>query len=93
MLSEENPPKEWFFMLRAGLTIREAQVLTFLLLGKPQKIIAMDLGLSPKTINTHKMLIMRKMNVAHDVALVLRAIELRMLKHPSHKGKCTKEHC
>lgn len=65
-----------------NLSPRESQVLTLWLSGIPQKRIALDLGLSTKTVNTYKMMVMRKLNAENDIALVLTAIDLKILKHP-----------
>lgn len=81
-LTPTNQPEEFYGMLRAGLSIREAQVLLGLLAGQEQKVIAIDLGLSAKTIHTYKRTAMEKLNVANDVALILRSIELGFIETP-----------
>jgi FixJ family two-component response regulator len=47
----------------AKLTPRERQVMDFVLAGKPNKLIAGELGLSPKTIEVHRARMMEKMQV------------------------------
>lgn len=47
----------------ASLTSREEEVLKGLCAGFPNKSIAFDLGLSPRTIEVHRANIMRKLNV------------------------------
>lgn len=84
MLEASNPHAD---MIRAGLSPREAQVLELLLSGVPQKAISLDLGLSPKTVNTYKSGLMRKLEAPHDVALILRAIELRFLEAPKRRKR------
>ena len=47
----------------ARLTPRERQVMTCVIDGKPNKVIAAELGLSPKTIEVHRARMMEKMRV------------------------------
>ena len=44
----------------AGLTARQRQILDFVLAGRPSKLIAADLGISQRTVETHRSTIMRK---------------------------------
>jgi two-component system CheB/CheR fusion protein len=44
----------------AGLTVRERQILDLVLAGQPSKNIAADLGISQRTVETHRSAIMRK---------------------------------
>lgn len=56
------------------LTPREKQVLDLVVSGQPNKQIAQELGLSPKTVEVHRanvMLKMRAKNVAHLVRMVM----------------------
>ena len=48
----------------ARLTTRERQVMTCVLEGKPNKVIANQLGLSPKTIEVHRARMMDKMKAS-----------------------------
>lgn len=63
-----------------GLTQRQTQVLRLILEGKPMKLIARDLGLSPNTTKTHVSAVLRALAVttrtqaivaAHRMGLVL----------------------
>ncbi len=58
----------------ARLTPREKQVLKLVVAGNPNKLIAYDLGLSPKTVEFHRANVMSKMSaesVAELVQMVL----------------------
>lgn len=57
-----------------GLTQREEEVLRFLIQGKSNKVIANILGLSTKTIETHRAHIMRKLGVSSMAGLMWMAI-------------------
>lgn len=48
----------------ARLTPRQRQVLDHMIAGKPSKIIAAELGLSPKTVDVHRARVMRTMQAA-----------------------------
>jgi two-component system response regulator FixJ len=54
----------------ATLSAREVQVLNGLVAGLPNKTIAYDLGLSPRTVEMHRAHIMTKMEVSSLSALV-----------------------
>jgi FixJ family two-component response regulator len=47
----------------AKLTARERQVLHEIVAGKPNKIVAAELGVSPKTVEVHRARVMEKMGV------------------------------
>jgi two-component system response regulator FixJ len=55
---------------RAALSGREAEVLDGLLAGKPNKIIAFDLGISPRTVEIYRANVMTKMQAASLSELV-----------------------
>lgn len=47
----------------AGLSPREAEVLAALVAGKPNKVIAFELGISPRTVEVHRAHLMEKLGV------------------------------
>lgn len=57
-----------------GLSNREEEVLRYLIQGKANKVIANVLGLSTKTIETHRAHIMRKLGVSSMAGLMWMAI-------------------
>jgi RNA polymerase sigma factor (sigma-70 family) len=56
-----------------GLTPREREVLDLMTRGLPNKSIAQDLGVSPRTVEIHRARVMEKME-AHSVAELVRMI-------------------
>ncbi|HEX7410377.1 MAG TPA: response regulator FixJ [Candidatus Binatia bacterium] len=52
------------------LTPRERQVMDLVIAGKANKVIASELGLSPKTVEVHRAHVMKKMQVASLADLV-----------------------
>jgi len=61
----------------ASLTPRERQVLDGLVAGKPNKTIAADLGLSPRTVEVHRANVMSKMVASSLSELVRMALAVR----------------
>lgn len=59
----------------AGLSERERQVLSGLLAGHPNKTIAYDLGLSPRTVEVHRANVMTKAGVSSLSELVRLALQ------------------
>jgi FixJ family two-component response regulator len=60
-----------------SLTEREREVLDLLVLGKQNKAIAQDLGVSPRTIEIHRARVMEKMNAQSVAELVRMMIDIR----------------
>jgi len=52
------------------LTDRERQVLQLIVQGKSNKEIALELGISPKTVSVHRTNLMSKLNVQNTVELI-----------------------
>jgi len=59
-----------FAALLTHLTPRERDVMDLVIAGKPNKIIAADLGISPKTVEIHRGRVMEKMQVESVAELV-----------------------
>jgi RNA polymerase sigma factor (sigma-70 family) len=59
-----------FTELLADLTPREREVMNLVIAGKPNKIIASDLGISPKTVEIHRGRVMEKLQVDSVAELV-----------------------
>jgi len=55
---------------RAGLTLRERDVLTRTLLGAPQKVTALDLALAPSTVSTHLSQALRKLELSVSASAI-----------------------
>jgi len=60
-------------MNTANLTPREQQVCDLLVMGMSNKEIAIDLGISPRTVEDFRPIIFRKYNV-HSAAHLIRAV-------------------
>ena len=58
----------------AGLTPKQMQVLTRLLAGQPNKIIAADLGISRRTVENHRAAIMQRSGATSLPALARMAV-------------------
>ena len=54
-----------------GLTYREREVMELVVEGRPNKVIALELGLSEKTVEVHRSRVMHKLQV-HSVADLVR---------------------
>jgi two-component system response regulator FixJ len=63
----------------ATLTNREHDVLQGLVVGKPNKIIAFDLGISPRTVEIYRANVMTKMNAGSLSELVRMALRSGLL--------------
>ncbi len=70
-----------------GLTAREREVLWMIVAGKPTKVIALELGASPKTIEVHRGRVMEKMAAQSVAQLVQMTMPLRPAgKSPAHES-------
>lgn len=61
------------------LTPRERQIMDLLLVGKSNKIIAYELGISQKTVDFHRLHILDKMGVDSVVELVRLLVKIPVL--------------
>ena len=66
-----------------SLTNRERDVLQGLVAGKPNKIVAYDLGISPRTVEIYRANVMTKMGAGSLSALVRMALIAGILESPS----------
>ncbi|KLE35911.1 response regulator transcription factor [Aurantiacibacter luteus] len=62
-----------------GISPREVEVLDELALGKANKVIARDLGISPNTVKTHLARLFEKLGAANRTEAIARARELHLL--------------
>ena len=62
-----------------SLTAREREVLDLMTLGKQNKVIAQDLGVSPRTVEIHRARVMEKMNAQSVAQLVRMMLDLKQL--------------
>ncbi len=70
----------------SALSVRETQVLDRVVEGKANKVIAVELGLSPKTIEVHRARLMKKLRVGSVAELVRLALEHRQSVRDSLAG-------
>ncbi|MGH9126993.1 MAG: HD domain-containing phosphohydrolase [Acidimicrobiales bacterium] len=63
----------------AGLTVRESEVLALLAVGMPNKAIARNLGISPKTVSNHIERIYVKLAVSNRASAAMRAMQYGLL--------------
>jgi two-component system, LuxR family, response regulator FixJ len=72
----------------ATLSNREREVLDALVAGKPNKVIAFHLGISPRTVEVHRRRMMRRLGVRHLSEAVRIAVLARLRSEPaSPKGR------
>jgi DNA-binding NarL/FixJ family response regulator len=81
---EETPaPTPWERV--ALLTPRECDVLRGIASGQTNKALAAALGISPRTVETHRERVMRKLGVNSVAALTTIALETGMLANPDRQ--------
>lgn len=68
------------------LTARQLEVLKLLAQGRSAKEVAFDLGLSVKTVETHRAQIMERLGIRDLPRLVLYAVKHGMVSAQSHQG-------
>lgn len=69
-----SPGQEAYARRVAGLTEREREVMALVVAGKVNKVIAYELGISPKTVELHRSRIMTKMEAVSLTKLVRMAV-------------------
>jgi two-component system response regulator FixJ len=62
------------------LSRREREVGALVVFGMSRREIADELNISPRTVDTHKLHVLAKLECANDVALVWRAFEIGWVK-------------
>ncbi|PLR27307.1 DNA-binding response regulator [Caulobacter zeae] len=70
----QTPGQESYARRLSGLTEREREVMALVVAGKVNKVIAYDLGISPKTVELHRSRIMTKMEATSLTRLVRMAV-------------------
>ncbi|MFP6610279.1 MAG: LuxR C-terminal-related transcriptional regulator, partial [Deltaproteobacteria bacterium] len=68
------------------LSAREREVLDLVVAGKANKVIANELGLSPKTVEVHRARLMKKLNVSSVAELVRLSLEHKQLVRDRFAG-------
>jgi len=63
----------------ARLTPREREVLEYIVDGRPNRVVAVEMGISEKTVEAHRAHIMEKMEATSFADLIARVIQGRML--------------
>lgn len=65
----------------AALSPREREVLDLLIAGKPNKLIAQELGLSPRTVEAHRARLMTRLKVGSLAEAVRLAVQAEFSQH------------
>ncbi len=68
---------------KANLTPRETEVLKLIADGLPNKGIAVELGISIKTVEKHRQQVMNKLNIHEVAGLTRHAVATRMTERSS----------
>lgn len=69
------PPEVATTMVSRGLTVREAEILHYLVTGESNKRIGYALGISEKTVKNHITSLMRKLGSANRTQAALCAVK------------------
>jgi DNA-binding NarL/FixJ family response regulator len=72
LVGDKKPPSSTF---ESPITVREREVLIRIAQGCSNKMMACELGLSPKTVATHRVNLMRKLQLRNIAAVTLYAIK------------------
>jgi two-component system response regulator FixJ len=83
----EDTEKERIASKLAALSQRERQVLDGLIAGHANKVIAYDLGISPRTVEIYRANVMTKMEAASLSELVRMALTAGVLDSPQKPGQ------
>ena len=81
--SQRESDRTAFLKRFAALSTREAEVLHGLVAGKPNKVIAFDLGISARTVEVHRAHVMMKMNARSLSDLVRMSLIIEQERGPT----------
>jgi len=79
IISDEAQTAIELAQLSKDLSKREFEVLTGIAKGQNNREIAQDLGVSPKTIDSHRTGLFKKMNVHSTASLLVKAIRTGLI--------------
>jgi len=72
-----------------ALTLREKEIVYPVLQGKPNKLIAMEFGISMRTVEAHRARIFQKMGVRNAVQLAMAVFEQGLVPAQSLRPSAT----
>lgn len=79
-----SPSRDESLVAERALTTREEEVLKLLAEGKIVRKAASVLGLSSKTVDSHKFNLMRKLGIHNKAELVMWAVQRKLVKIPAN---------